>query len=430
MQCDQCGKEVGDDLKHCPYCGKSLLSVDTEIDTEEPGNRALESKKHNADELVFVGDEETALSDGDPVLKEGIPEKKKPSKRHFLIALAVVVLVALIGFGIWYAVDQHNRTVWEQEHQTYPIEISFIADGYEATNSSPIPLHVEGSDFEGNSVSADYLVGGKDNRSFSLMRGSYTVNVVSTPIAADGTIYDVANSSVQIEVADPNLDAGDAEEKTQNENSAGDGSDATENAEAGESGDAGTGDGQQGSGNYESTEAEQSIYEISLTPIDPLEVTEEQLQAAVDSLVAAGISAEEAQAYKDAAIAKAEQAKADQRAEKKDEFESRLYALRDAYRAAASTAGTQWDMNTTASDYYRKFDALLNEVYGYLSEVLSGTEMDALRTAQSEWVETRESKMWSAQSESFGGTMASLDYNTEGIDMTQVRITELINMIP
>lgn len=370
--CKQCQEEVDEALEFCPYCGNSLK-----------------------DEML-VKEEESTLAE---------EKAKKPiNKKTIGIVFAVVFVLAAAGVLIWYVMDQ----TYQKEHQEYPVDLTFVAEGYEPESSSPIPVHVEGTDFEENAVSEDYLVGGKNNGSFSLKRGMYTISVISTPITDDGILYNIENASVEIEIVDPE------ENDNQNQQNGSEPSDAAEK-EPPES----------------SSNGPTSLsYEIAITPLDALHVTDEQIQAAYDALVAAGLSEEEAKQYQAAATAKTEEAKAAERQRIKAQFESELVSLRDGYRTAASSFDTQWDINSGTADYYQQFDALMNDVYDYLLEILPGEEKSSLISAQEDWLDTREAEMYAAQSKFFGGTMASMEWSSKGIEVTQIRITELINMIP
>ncbi len=362
--CKQCQKQVDETLEFCPHCGSSL---EDEI-------------SHNKEKT-----------------------KKPINKKVIVIVFAAVFVLVAAGVAIWYVMDQ----MYQKEHQEYPVELTFVAEGYAPESSSPIPVHVEGMDFEENAVSQDYLVGGKNNDSFSLKRGTYTVSVISTPITDDGTLYNIENACVEIEVVDPE------ENSNQNQQNESDPSDVAKEESA------------EGS----SSESTSSSYEIVITPLDALHVTDEEIQSAYNALVAAGLNEEEAQQYKAAAIAKTEEAKAAERQRVKAQFENELVSLRDNYRAAASSFDTQLDMNIGAAEYYQQFDGLMNNVYEYLLEILPEEEKSSLIDAQEDWLNTRESEMYAAQSESFGGTMASMLRNDKGIEVTQIRITELINMI-
>lgn len=95
------------------------------------------------------------------------------------------------GLLAWFLVDQHNKQVWEQEHKAYPVNLTLVAEGYDSSTATPIPVQIEGTDFEGNSVSTETLVGSNGAEPISLMRGNYTLSVTASPISEDGTMFDI-----------------------------------------------------------------------------------------------------------------------------------------------------------------------------------------------------------------------------------------------
>lgn len=65
-------------------------------------------------------------------------DTKSSSKKKIAIIIAVVIiLIAAIGAGAWYLMDQHNKEVWEQEHKTYPVNISILSEGYDPKPQVP-----------------------------------------------------------------------------------------------------------------------------------------------------------------------------------------------------------------------------------------------------------------------------------------------------
>lgn len=66
-----------------------------------------------------------------------------------------------------------------------------MAEGYDSSTSTPIPVQIEGTDLEGNSVSTETLVGSNGAEPISLMRGNYTLSVTASPISEDGTMFDI-----------------------------------------------------------------------------------------------------------------------------------------------------------------------------------------------------------------------------------------------
>lgn len=128
------------------------------------------------------------------------PSARPKKKTAAIIVVIVAVVLVAGGFLAWYLIDQHNKAVWEQEHKAYPVSITINAKGYDPATSSPIPTQIEGTDFEGTSVSTEALIGSDGTDPISLMRGTYTLTVTASPFLNDGTMYDVSKGSVDFEV--------------------------------------------------------------------------------------------------------------------------------------------------------------------------------------------------------------------------------------
>ena len=368
-------------------------------------------------------------NDASPGLIEGNDKVLARKSRKVMVliwALAFVAVAAIAVFTCMRLADggsspsqSPQNAQDESEVQEFPIALTVNAEGYAAESSSPIVLRVEGTDARSQAVSKECLFGGKSDLGLSLPCGSYTISVASSPITDEGVMFDVSNASIRVEVE------GCAEqgEPTSSEAS------EQKGASNGEAGAALSESGEEAS-------VVELSYEISLVPLDPRDVSSDQIDADRSALIAAGLSEEEAQGYREAAEKKVGRSQADdsessasQHAQAKSDFEADLQNLRSEYQVAAGSAQTQQEMNRAAAEYYQKFDALLSEVYGYLLDTLPEGQSAELAAAQDGWVSARESEMYAAQSQSFGGTMSSLDRHTKGIELTQARIAELVTMI-
>lgn len=98
------------------------------------------------------------------------------------------------------------------------------------------------------------------------------------------------------------------------------------------------------------------------------------------------------------------------------------------YEKASLTS--QLEINKESGKVYTMWDELLNEIYTYLKQNLGSAEFKALEKEEIEWIKEKEaaidviSKEWGDS-----GTGASMMRSRTGIEYTQARCYELINII-
>lgn len=108
---------------------------------------------------------------------------------------------------------------------------------------------------------------------------------------------------------------------------------------------------------------------------------------------------------------------------KLDELAKNLEETRDERYAGPTTL----DINEAASDEYKQWDDILNEIYSVLEEQLSKEDMDKLRAEEINWINIKESKSKEAADEYKGGTIAPYMAISSSIDSTRKRCYELVN---
>lgn len=307
--------------------------------------------------------------------------KKSSKKKIAVIITLAVVLIATIGAGTWYIIDQHNKEIWEQEHKTYPVTVSILSESYDPTTSSPIPVLIEGTDFEGNSVSTEALIGSATSEQISLMRGNYTISITSSPFLSDGSMFDVSASQGVFEVV---------------------------------------GDGQTGQGSVS----------LNMTKLNPSDLTEEDISASKDKLISLGFDEGAANQYADAALNQVNETRlAAQMADAKAKFIAELNQLNSNFENDPCLSGTQMEMNTSAAEYRQQYDALVEDIYSFLTTMLTGDELADLQSSQTAWESEKETGSQAAGERSLGGTIHSLDINTAAMDYDKERINELLEMM-
>ncbi|CCY06116.1 putative uncharacterized protein [Eggerthella sp. CAG:1427] len=247
---------------------------------------------------------------------------KLAKKTKIIIAVVVAAVLVLGGLLAWFLIDQHNKAVWEQEHKEYPLDLTIVADGYDAETSSPIPIQIEGTDFESNSISIETLVSADMTEPIKLMRGTYTISVSASPFLEDGSMFDVSAGTAEFEVVGDS-DSGDQGAVSDNQ------ADASND-------EAGTSDGNQASTSEDSDSKNSASITIDPLPVE--DMTEDMISASSDKLLSLGCSQEAVTAFSDAAQAKLK-AYQDELAAKKAEEEA---AKKAAEKAAQRHVSTDW----------------------------------------------------------------------------------------
>lgn len=295
MFCPQCGSKQPDDAQFCAQCGAPLGMAGDANEPQVTPEPATSAEPETSPSPAPVA--ETAVlpaTDSDPETKEAKPAESEPAgstaanapatsaptpekpkrKSHRTAIIAGAIAAALVcggGVGgvIWWQGEQariaeeariaaEEQAAYEAAHQKYPIQLTIQCEGLDTATGTMIPLHVTGTDFEGNEVDELFFTD-QNSTDVELMQGDYLFEVPASPIAADGTIYDVA---------------------------------------------APTASGLGGAVHEDGTFETQNV--LILEPIDAVDVTDEQIEAAYDMAVQGGC--ENADELRDAAIARRDEA--------------------------------------------------------------------------------------------------------------------------
>ncbi len=226
MFCRKCGAEMEGGARFCPKCGLPVADA-----SEEPlgeFEQASDDADETVEQLVSVEDEgePTGSVAASPESAEGsstgnvfglesdsadadaegavVPARSTRPKKPFIIAVIVVVLLVLGGSGYYFGVvaPERAREAAEQEALAaeYVVRVSVSAEGWDtAAGASRVPLQVKGREERGKKVNRVYYVDSA-GAGLKLRRGTYTVIVAGSPIAADGTIYAVPDTEVEVKV--------------------------------------------------------------------------------------------------------------------------------------------------------------------------------------------------------------------------------------
>lgn len=216
MFCPQCGSKQPDDAQFCAQCGAPLSAVNDAGEAAEAAPTGGAKSAGAAAETAAAPTpaespepEAAPASPAAPAATSPAPAEKPKRKSHRTAIIAGAVAAALVcgggigGFMWWQGeqeriaeearVEAEQKAAYEAAHQTYPITLEIQCDGLDTSTGTKIPLHVTGTDFEDNAVDELFFTD-QNATGVELMRGDYTFEIAASPIAADGTIYDVSAS--------------------------------------------------------------------------------------------------------------------------------------------------------------------------------------------------------------------------------------------
>ncbi len=336
--------------------------------------------------------EPATYNQGDATYYAGNQPQQGKSKKPLIITLVIVIVLIIAGVAGFFIYQHIQDTKAEEErlaqladeeaHRTQKVTISCTIPGYNASTSSPIPLAISGTDFEGNAVDEELAYTNDSNTPVELMRGTYDISITSSPILSDGTIFSLSGAHASVVVSD------------------------TENG---------------------TTSAPKASF--TLTAIDPLQVTDQEIQAAYDGLIACGVEQAKAQSFREAAENRRQTA-LDQKAAQEQQLQEQQAAAAAAQERSSKKTSFQnklKEIPTNPSDpaqTYNDLDALLNEVYQYLKTQLSEEEFKTLQTEELQWISDRDKAMDRAST-----TDGAARYRA-GCSEVRTRINQLIAMIP
>ncbi len=224
MFCRGCGAKMEDGARFCPKCGLPVKDVTegrpaefapTPDDVDGASLRSVDAEDEGepADD-VSVSPE---VADGKPAGEEpvvpspadlagaGAPVDARRSKKPLIIvAVVAILLIVGIGSGYYFGVyaPERAREAAEQEALAaeHIVRVSVSAESWDtAAGASRVPLRVKGREERGKNVNKVFYVDSA-GAGLELRRGTYTVTVAGSPIAADGTVYTVPDAEVEVRV--------------------------------------------------------------------------------------------------------------------------------------------------------------------------------------------------------------------------------------
>lgn len=248
--CPHCDAPLMDGAEFCTQCGSKLDASGVSQAEDEIETRALTFEQPDADAEQYRADaaaaheslnvvtpdlgmagpvpvDKTALmpkpvpasgEGGGLVSPESLadkaraganaPKKKDPRKIAAIVA-GVIVAIAVVGGGTWAFINyQHQQQVAAEQAQRekdeaiakaeHAVVIKVSGDGWDTSaGASRLPVHVEGTDSRGEKVD-EVQYATSDGRGINLRQGNYVLSVPASPIAADGTVFNVSNTQVEV----------------------------------------------------------------------------------------------------------------------------------------------------------------------------------------------------------------------------------------
>lgn len=249
--CRCCGAPLADGAEFCTSCGSKVKAEaqaplpDAEAETrtlafEQPD---VDAEQYRADVAAAHESLNTVMPDfgvsspapvdktalmpkpvpasgegGGPVSPESLtdkvraganaPKKKDPRKIAAIVA-GVIVAIAVVGGGTWAFINyQHQQQEAAEQAQRekeeaiakaeHVVVIKVSGDGWDTSaGASRLPVHVEGTDSKGEKVD-EVQYATSDGRGVNLRQGNYVLSVPASPIAADGTVFSVSNTQVEV----------------------------------------------------------------------------------------------------------------------------------------------------------------------------------------------------------------------------------------
>lgn len=172
MVCPYCGAELAEGARFCTGCG-AALDVTQAMPVAEPTGSPAPGKKHKKGAVIAI--------------------------------VCAAVLVVGGGGGLAYHLYQQHvqeQEQYESAHSKHALVVSVKAEGWDTDNgASRVPVRVKGKTVDGKKIDkVEYVA--SDGSGIKLIQGKYTLKAAGSPIAADGTIYQVPCTKAELTLDD------------------------------------------------------------------------------------------------------------------------------------------------------------------------------------------------------------------------------------
>ena len=225
--CPQCGNQLSNVAKFCGNCGKSvavssqqpstqLAAAQSPAPAQEFAQPVAQESQSPAQQPQAPADatETTVMQPISPLtsastmanaqVNAALAAKRAQRNSIITIAAIVIVTVALIAgavLGVMHWRKMQAQKAWEAQHAPISLTVPVDAGAYTSEAGSKIPISITGTDLDGNKVDMLRFVN-EHGKQLELVRGSYSLSIPASPIAKDGTMYDVPSNKVSVNIGD------------------------------------------------------------------------------------------------------------------------------------------------------------------------------------------------------------------------------------
>lgn len=211
MHCWNCGAENDDNAAWCVRCGVSLdKRVRDEVDAEPDWRPAQRVEPVPVQQASRVRTRNLHVAPDSPTMRPVALNTKATSRRGAGRYVAVIFAAIAALLVIFFALNSYNGAMdsaatasnaADEAHRAQTVTLTFDIPGYMEGSSSPIPVHVTGSDLDGNNVDEKHLMSTYNN-ALSLKRGTYTLEVAGSPVTAGGLFFDLQNAKATVVISE------------------------------------------------------------------------------------------------------------------------------------------------------------------------------------------------------------------------------------
>lgn len=224
MFCSKCGARLEDDAAFCTECGARVMRDPSAtqplapgqvpsptLDQTQPVSRAAAQAPH-APAVIPPAPVDPASRRRDP---RPTRHDARESKEHLVVAAGLVGVLIIGGmagyfFGVHLPAQKAPATQATQtesdaaattplpDRSDHAVKISVKAEGWDTdAGASKLPVHVEGSDIDGNAVSTTAFVDSY-GVGIVLKQGKYELSVPASPLGAKGELWSPKSSKATI----------------------------------------------------------------------------------------------------------------------------------------------------------------------------------------------------------------------------------------